>query len=133
MSPLTRINRIGLCATAAFVVLAAASPSALAEQPLTNLGPVGPHEPILVSVGTTRVIAYYTPGRGTCAVNAIVWKEGDEDASNSPTRVRLELKPGEMFALDGSQRHSMNLLCGADAASLAAVVPADLVMAGGTD
>ncbi len=103
-----------------------------ADQPLTNLGPVGPHEPILVTMGTQKVIAFYVPERGSCAVNAVTWREGEPDAPYASARIRISLKPGQMFALDGSQRHSISLVCGADAASLAAVAPADLILAGGT-
>jgi hypothetical protein len=39
--------------------------------------------------------------RGLCAVNAVVWKDADPDAPYSSARVRISLKPGQMFQLDG--------------------------------
>jgi hypothetical protein len=42
------------------------------------------------------------------------------------------LKPGQTLALDGAQRQSMILLCGADAATLAVVAPAELILTGAT-
>jgi hypothetical protein len=133
MSPLFRINRIGLAAIAALAVLAAAGPSARADQPLTNLGPVGPHEPILVSMGSQRIIAFYSQDRDGCAVTAVMWKDADPDAPYSSSRVRIALKPGQMFQLDSAQRQSMSLVCGADAASLSVTAPAELILAGSSD
>ena len=43
---------------------------ALADDPTTNFGPVGPHEPILATFGGQRVIAFFVPESGSCAVNA---------------------------------------------------------------
>lgn len=123
------LQRTAVCLTAA-LILGSASLPAFAEKPLTNLGPVGPGEPILVTVGDQRVIAFYAPERGECAVSAIMWKDTDEDARS--TRVRLSLKPGQTLQLDGSARQSMSLLCGADATTLALVAPAELLLTGNT-
>ena len=46
-----------------------------AEEPLNNLGPVGPHEPIVIAAGGQRLLAFYEPERGRCAVSAITWKD----------------------------------------------------------
>jgi len=130
MTPLARIRLIGLAAAGALAALTVAGVPARADQPLINLGPVGPYEPILVTVGTQRVIAFYVPERGACAVNAVVWKDGDPDAPYASSRVRISLKPGQMVQLDGGQRQSMSLLCGADASTLAVAAPAELILTG---
>ena len=130
MTPLSRTKLIGLAAAGALAALTAAGAPALADQPLTNLGPVGPYEPILAKIGNQRVIAFYVPQRGECAVNAVVWKDADPDAPYSSARVRISLKPGQMFQLDGGQRQSMSLLCGADASTLAVAAPAELIVTG---
>ena len=119
-----------MAAAGALAALTVTGAPAHADQPLTNLGPVGPNEPILVTVGNQRVIAFYVPQRGECAVNAVVWKDADPDAPYSSARVRISLKPGQMFQLDGGQRQSMSLLCGADASTLAVAAPAELILAG---
>jgi hypothetical protein len=133
MSPITRITRTGLAAATAFAVLAAAIAPGRADQPLTNLGPVGPSEPILVTIGTQRVIAFYTPDRGACAVSAVMWKDTGSDTAYGSARVRISLKPGQMFQLDGAERQSMSLVCGADAASLAVAAPPELILTGAID
>ena len=130
MTPLARIRLIGLAAAGALAALTVAGVPARADQPLINLGPVGPYEPILVTVGTQRVIAFYVPERGACSVNAVVWKDGDPDAPYASARVRISLKPGQMVQLDGAQRQSMSLLCGADASTLGVVAPAELILTG---
>jgi hypothetical protein len=103
---------------------------ARAEEAITNLGPVGPGEPILVTLGAQRILAFYTPERGGCAVNAVVWKDEGADAPYGSARVRISLKPGQTVQLDGAQRQSLGLLCGADAATLAAVAPPELILTG---
>lgn len=120
---------LGLSALGILVALVAALPAS-AEQPSSNLGPVGPHEPILTMIGMQRVIAYYETERGHCAVNAVVWRDGDANAPYASTRVRIDLKPGEMVRLDAAEKQSMNLLCGADASTLAVVAPPELIRTG---
>jgi hypothetical protein len=61
-----------LAGASALLALVGIAKPALAEEPLNNLGPVGPREPILVTVGNQRVIAFYVPERGQCAVNTVM-------------------------------------------------------------
>jgi hypothetical protein len=118
-----------LAAVCGLAALAAFSVSASADEYITNFGPVGPNEPILATIGGQRVIAFFVPERGSCVVNTIMWKDVGADAPYTSSRVRLSLRPGEMVRFDGAQL-SMNLLCGADAATLAAVAPAELTVTG---
>jgi hypothetical protein len=120
-----------LAAAGALLLFGAASaPAALADDALTNLGPVGPREPLLVKVGEQRFVAFFTQERGECAVSAVTWKDADPDEPYSSARVRVSLKPGQLIELDGPQRRSLGLLCGADAASLAVTAPAELILTG---
>jgi hypothetical protein len=120
-----------LAALCALAGVAALSVPASAEEYTTNLGPVGPNEPILATVGGQRVIAFFVPERGSCAVNTIMWKDAAADAPYTTSRIRLSLRPGEMVRFDDA-RLSMNLLCGADASTLAIVAPPELVLTGAT-
>jgi hypothetical protein len=79
------------------------------------------------------VIAFYIPEKGACSVSAVVWKDGDPDAPYASARVRISLKPGQMFQLDGAQRQSMSLFCGADASNLAIAAPAELILTNSPD
>ena len=109
---MVQISRTRLfAAVSALGVLASAS--AHADEYTTNLGPVGPNEPILANVGGQRIIAFFTPERGSCAVNTIMWKDAGADTPYTSSRVRVTLRPGQMVRFDDA-RLSMNLLCGAD-------------------
>jgi hypothetical protein len=119
-----------LAAASVFAVLGAASAPAFADDPLTNLGPVGPREPILVKIGQQRIIAFFVPERGNCSLSAVTWKEAAPDAPYASERVRISLKPGQLVQLDGAQRQPLGLLCGADASSLAVTAPPELILAG---
>jgi len=112
--------------------LTAAAAPALAEAPASNLGPVGPREPILVKFGGQRVVAFFAPERGECAVSAVTWKDGETSAPYASARVRVSLEPGQTLSLDGAQRQSLALLCGANASTLAVVAPAELILTGST-
>jgi hypothetical protein len=120
-------------ALGASLALAVAVTPALADDPTTNFGPVGPSEPILATIGGQRVIAFFLPERGACAVNAIIWKDAGAEAPYASSRVRLSLRPGEMVEFDHGARQSMNLLCGADASTLTVVAPAELILTGTTE
>ena len=57
MFPLARM--LSLAAASALVALTAVGSSARADELRQNLGPVGPHEPILTTVGNKRVLAFF--------------------------------------------------------------------------
>ena len=123
---MAQISRTRLfAAVCALGVLASAS--AHADEYTTNLGPVGPNEPILANVGGQRIIAFFTPDRDSCAVNTIVWKDAGADTPYTSSRVRVTLRPGQMVRIDDA-RLSMNLLCGADASTLSVVAPPELIL-----
>jgi hypothetical protein len=118
-------------------VLTAVSVPALAEELLTHSGPVGPHEPILTAVGSKRIIAFYEPDNGRCAVNAVVFDKTDAyTGMTTAARVRVSLNPREMVHIDSTSNESLNLeslnlKCGDNAASLAVVDTSELVASGG--
>jgi hypothetical protein len=93
------------------VLLGAATP-ALAQDPTTNLGPVGPREPILAKVGDKRVIAYYEPSGDNCYVSAVMFDDSPSGGGHASTRVRVALHPGELFDVDGTGDKRVVLLCG---------------------
>ena len=72
MFPLSRIQLLKFAA-GGLVVISTLGPPARADELAQSLGPVGPHEPILTTVGSQRVIAFYMPGSDRCALHAVVW------------------------------------------------------------
>jgi hypothetical protein len=113
----TMFNRLVRCA-AAGVLLTFTAVTAHADKLPENLGPVGPNEPILTDVGAKRVLAWYKPDRGGCAVTAVVWNRSDVDGT-STAGMRIRLEPGEIAHFDSSYNiKSLNLQCAADAKTL---------------
>ena len=114
-------------AAGALVFTAVSSVPARAEELLTHSGPVGPHEAILTAVGSKRVIAFYEPNGGHCAVNAVIFDKTDGyTGMTTAVRVRVSLHPREMVHIDSTSNESLNLeslnlKCGDNAASLAVV------------
>ena len=86
MFELTRIQFLVSATAGALVTLSAASTPARTNEMLQNLGPVGPHEPILSSVGSMRVIAFYEPHHGNCVFQAVVWEGEDIEAKTAKPR-----------------------------------------------
>jgi hypothetical protein len=84
-----------------------------------NLGPVAAHEPIITTVGTKRVIAFFIPGNSQCNVQIVIWNATDLEA-NSAGGVRVSLRPGQTAAIDGSPTEFLTLKCGDHAETLAA-------------
>ena len=135
MYSLTRRLFLGLAATGALALSIAGLP-ARADELAQNLGPVGPNEPILTTVGSKRIIAFYEPDSGRCAVHAVAWDNADADSviakfgpdpAHSAVRVRISLNPGQMVHIDSPANKSLNLQCGDNAETLAIVGPNKLI------
>lgn len=126
MFPLARM--LSLAAASALVALTAVSISARADELSQNLGPVGPHEPILTTVGNKRVLAFFEPGSGQCALQAVVWNTADVNADTT-SRFRTNLNPRQMVSIDTSDNKSLKLQCGDKAERLAIVDNRDFVAA----
>jgi hypothetical protein len=105
----------------AFTVLAAVCGPAGAGDQAQNLGPVGPNEPILTTVGGKRVIAFYLSGSGRCAVHAVMWDNENVSTDLSAVRVRVSLGPGQIIHIDTPVQESLDLECGKNAEKLAIV------------
>jgi hypothetical protein len=129
MLSLTRIQLLGFAAAGALVALTTANTPARSYELLEHLGPVGPHEPILTTAGSKRVIAFYEPGNGRCDFYAVVWDKADAEADivYSAVQVRISLQPRQIADVQDDDDSSLNLQCGDGAANLAIV--ADFVSA----
>ena len=116
-------------AAAGALALSVASIPTRADELAQNLGPVGPNEPILTTVGSKRVIAFYIPGGGHCTINVVVWDRSD-DSGDSAARVRVSLNPRQMVHIDSAESKSINLQCGDYAETLALVDNSKFMSAG---
>ena len=98
---------------------------ARADELVQHLGPVGPHEPILATFGNKRVIAFYEPDNGRCAVSAVVYEKTDADTGmTTAARVRVNLNPREVVHVDSTDNKTLTLKCG-DYAEILSVVDAE--------
>jgi hypothetical protein len=117
-------------AAGVLVVLMTATSPARADEVVQNLGPVGPHEPILTSVGSKSIIAFYSPDRGNCAVHVVEWNTADVNGE-STTGFQTALNPGQIAAINTAEDRSVYFQCGDHAKSLA-IVPTAKFFAVGT-
>ena len=131
MYPLTRSRFMGFAAAGA-LALSLASLPAHSDELAQNLGPVGPNEPILTTVGSKRVIAFYVPGNGHCGINVVVWDRSDA-SGDSAARVRVSLSPRQMVHIDSAENKSINLQCGESAETLALVDTGKMIAAGAAE
>jgi hypothetical protein len=129
MFPLDCSQFLKSAAAGTLVVLSSLGTPTRAGELTQNLGPVGPNEPILTSVGSKRVIAFYVPGSERCTLRAVVWDTGSY-ADKSVARVRISLEPGQIVHIDSAESESLNLQCGSNAATLAIVETDELVASG---
>ena len=119
---------LGIAAAGAFIALTTVGLPARADELVQHLGPVGPHEPILTTFGNKRVIAFYEPADGRCAVNAVVYDKTDADTGRTTAaRVRVSLNPRQMVHIDSTDNKSINLQCGDHADTLGLVDNGELV------
>ena len=130
---LSRIQLLKFAAAGVAVVCTLGTPARAVEL-AQNLGPVGPHEPILTEVGSQRVIAFYEPDNGRCAVHAVVYDKTDAYTGvTTAVRVRVGLNPHETVHIDSTDNESLkslNLQCGKNAEMLTIIDTDSLVASG---
>ena len=133
MFPLSR-NFLKFAAASAIVALTAVSTPSRADELIQFLGPVGPNEALLATIGNKRVIAFYEPDNGHCAVNAVVYDKTDADTGmTTAARFRVSLNPREVVHIDSADNESvksLNLQCGKNAEKLTIIDTDSLVASG---
>jgi len=128
MSPLS--SSLKFVAAGALAALSFGSTPVAGAEMVQNLGPVGPNETVLATMGSMHVIAFFEADTGRCAVNAVVWDNLAADPGESAKRVRVAIGPSEIVRIDSAKQESVNLQCGRDAATLAVIDTEGLVASG---
>jgi hypothetical protein len=123
-------HSLKFAAAGVLVALSASSAPAGAVEMVQNLGPVGPNQSVLATIGSLHVIAFFEPNSGRCALNAVVWDNLGADPGESAKRVRVSMRPGEIVHIDSAKQESVNLQCGSDAATLAIIDTESIVASG---
>ena len=111
-------NILPIAATTVLSLFAATGLAGAGESNMTNLGPVGPYEPILATVGKSRLVAYFEPDNGNCSVSVVI-SAASGDGGVKATRVRVALHPGELFHLDGVKNERIVITCAPNAKGMA--------------
>jgi hypothetical protein len=126
------LSRLSIwAAVGGLVILGGYSLPARAEEPVQYLGPVGPNEAILTSVGNKRFIAFYEPDGANCGLNVVMWNSSD-DSGDSPARVRVSLNADQRVSIDSSDHRTVSLECG-DFAGTLKIVENKLLTAGAAE
>ena len=85
-------------------------------------------------VSSERVIAFYEPDNGRCAVHAVVFDKTDAyTGMTTAARVRVSLNPREIVHIDSADNESvksLSLQCGENAEKLT-IIDADSLVASG--
>ena len=101
----------------------------------SNLVRSGLTRPILTEVGSERVIAFYEPDNGRCAVHAVVFeKKNAYTGMTTAARVRVNLNPRETVHIDSADNQlvkSLSLQCGENGEMLT-MIDTDSLVASGT-
>ena len=118
-----------LAAVGSLVVLSVFGLPVHADELAQNLGPVGPHEPILTTIGSKRVIAFYSAEGGQCTLDAVVWNTTDAEAE-SAARFRVRLAPRQTIHVDSPDNKSLSLQCGDKAETLEISDPVKFIATG---
>ena len=119
MQPLTRNCFLGFVTAGALALTVASTPS-FAGDPPEVLGPVGPNDPIVKTVGRKTVLAFYEADGSHCVMHVVMWDRGDE-SGDSAAGFRVTLDPRQVVHIDTAQNKSLGLQCGSAADTLAIV------------
>jgi len=104
------------------VTLLASAPTAIGGSPSSSRSHAEykPVQSISYEFGSKSMSGYFVQEDSACLVMLMIAEKGDPEMSlaPSPTRVRLALNPGQIAGLDSEEGRSLNVTCGADAATL---------------
>jgi hypothetical protein len=95
-------------------------PAAAQSLPIESEARYAPIQSIRYDFGSKSMSGYFVDQTAKCLVMLMVYEKPDPDAasSNSATRVRLVLNPGQTAGLDSEEGRSLNFTCGAAATAL---------------
>ena len=79
-----------------------------------------PMQSVRYDFGSKSMSGYFVDEAKRCLVTLMVYEKTDADAAptNTATRVRLVLNPGETAGLDSEEGRSLNFTCGQEATAL---------------
>ena len=96
------------------------------------LGPVGPNDPIVTTVGRKGVLAFYEADGSHCGMHVVMW-DRDDESGDSAAGFRVTLDPNQVVHIDTAQNKSIGLQCGSAADTLAIVETGKVYTAGAAE
>jgi hypothetical protein len=103
----------------AFAALACASVSLFSSQAESSeTGIYRPVQSISYTYGSKIAVGYFQQKEGTCAISLFLSENTGDDTISTPSRLRLKLAPAGNLALNSGQGQALELMCGAEAATL---------------
>ena len=124
------LSKLSTCAAVGtLVALGGFGLSAGAEEPIQHLGPVGPNDTIMATVGSKGVIAFYEPDGTHCGLHVVVYSRADESGA-SAAGIRVRMNARQIVSIDSPDNETLNLKCGDYAETLSVVDPSTLIAAG---
>jgi hypothetical protein len=128
----TLSKKLSLAAVAGLVVLGGYGLPARAGDITQVLGPVGPNDPIVTTVGRKGVLAFYEADGIHCDMHVVMW-DRDDESGDSAAGFRVTLDPREVVHIDTAQNKSLGLQCGNTADTLAIVETGKIYTAGAAE
>ena len=125
-------KKLRFAAMGTLVVLGGYGLPVRAGEPIQVLGPVGPNDPIVTTVGRKSVLAFYEADGGHCGMHIVMWDRGDE-SGDSASGFRVTLDPRQVVHIDTAQNKSISLQCGSAADTLAIVDTGTVYTAGAAE
>jgi hypothetical protein len=116
----TLSKKLSLAAVGGLVVLGGYGLAARAGDITEVLGPVGPNDPIVTTVGRKGVLAFYEADGSHCGMHVVMW-DRDDESGDSAAGFRVTLEPRQVVHIDTAQNKSLGLQCGSAADTLAIV------------
>jgi hypothetical protein len=107
-----------LAGTVALGLLASAASAQ--SQSVKSEAKYAPIQSVRYDFGSKSMSGYFVDQAKRCVVMLMVTekRDPDTDSSNTATRVRLVLNPGQTAGLDSEEGRSLNFTCGEDATAL---------------
>ena len=127
LSKLSTFAAVGI-----LVVLGGYGLSARAGDMTQVLGPVGPNDPIVTTVGRKGVLAFYEADGSHCGMHVVMW-DRDDESGDSAAGFRVTLDPHQVVHIDTAQNRTLGLQCGSAADTLAIVDSGTMYVAGAAE
>jgi len=125
-------KKIGVAAVGTLVILGGYGLPAYANDLIEVLGPVGPNDPIITTVGRKGVLAFYEADGSHCGMHVVMW-DRDDESGDSTAGFRVTLDPRQVVHIDTAQNKTLGLQCGTAAGTLAVVETGRMYTAGAAE